>query len=83
MKILADMQSTGMPQEVLIEQRKRIVSVQFAGLDVDRQRNLMQAIEEPALEQQPSGNVVPLRVDPNADLRDAVTQRLRASGGGA
>jgi len=81
--ILAEMQATNMPQEVIVEQQHRITSVQFAGLDVERQDALATAIDEQLLEPDMPGNVVPLRPDPNADLRAAVVKSLGAASGGA
>lgn len=50
LKILTDMQATAMPAEVIAEQQKRIVSVQFGGLEQDQQDAIQQAIDERALE---------------------------------
>jgi hypothetical protein len=50
LKILADMQSTGMPAIVIAEQQKRISALQFAGLDQDSQDDIAAAIDEPRLE---------------------------------
>jgi hypothetical protein len=81
--ILAEMQATAMPQEVIVEQQHRITSVQFAGLDVERQDELAAAIDEQLLEPAVPDNVVPLRPDPNAELRAAVVKTLGAASGGA
>lgn len=84
LKILADMQAAGMPAEVIAEQQKRIVTLQFAALDPAQQEALAQAITERTLEPQPGGgNVVPLRPDPDAGLREALEQRLRSGRAGA
>jgi hypothetical protein len=80
LKVLADMVAGGMPEEVIAEQRKRVVSLQFAGLDPERKEELLQAIEERALEPPPSGNVVALRPDPNAPVRESL---IRMANGGA
>lgn len=86
MRVLADMQASGMPPEVIAEQQKRIVSLQFSGLDDERMAEINALIDErlmqPAGEGQGAdGNVIPLRPDPNAALRDAITQRLGAGNG--
>lgn len=52
MTILADMQTTNMPTEVVTEQQRRIVSVQFAGLEQERQEQIQAAIGERTLEVQ-------------------------------
>lgn len=83
LKILADMQAAGMPAEVIAEQQKRIVTLQFAGLDTADKDALTAAIDERPLEPEGSGNVVPLRPDPDAGLRDALEQRLRSGRAGA
>ena len=83
LKILHDMQANGMPAEAVAAQQKRIVAVQFAGLDLDDQQEIIQAIDERLLRPQlPEGNVVPLqRPDPNAPLRDAVVRALGGADG--
>lgn len=83
LKILHDMQANGMPAEAVAAQQKRIVAVQFAGLDLDDQQEIIQAIDERLLRPQlPDGNVVPLqRPDPNAPLRDAVVRALGGADG--
>ncbi|MEY2653634.1 MAG: hypothetical protein RLZZ524_662 [Pseudomonadota bacterium] len=84
LKVLADMQATNMPSEVLVEQQHRIVSVQFAGLDQEKQGELSEAIDEQLLEPDVPANVVPLRpADPDAELRQALVARMRGSAGGA
>ncbi len=50
LKILADMQATGMPAIVIAEQQKRISALQFAGLDQESQDEIASAIDEPRLE---------------------------------
>lgn len=77
LQVLAAMRESGMPSEVVREQEKRIVALQFAGLPADRMDALISAIDA-AEDEPPAGdNVIPL--DPNADLRAAVTQRLRSA----
>ena len=83
LKILADMQAAGMPAEVIAEQQKRIVTLQFAGLDTAAKDALTAAIDERPLEPEGTGNVVPLRPDPDAGLREALEQRLRSGRAGA
>jgi hypothetical protein len=81
--ILSEMQATNMPREVIVEQQHRITAVQFAGLDVERQDAIAEAIDEQLMEPEMPANVVPLRPDPNAELRAAVVRTLEASGGSA
>lgn len=49
--ILASMQASAMPTEVIAEQQRRIVAVQFGGLDQGRQNQIHAAIEQRLLEQ--------------------------------
>lgn len=49
--ILASMQGAAMPAEVVAQQQQRIVSVQFAGLDQERQNEIHAAIDQRLLEQ--------------------------------
>mgnify|MGYP005609488149 FL=1 len=84
LKILAEMIANGMPAEVIAEQQKRIVTLQFAGLDTAAKEAMAQAIDERTMEPPAGGdNVVPLRPDPEAGLRDALEQRLKANRGAA
>lgn len=84
LKILADMQSAGMPPEVIAEQQRRIVTLQFPAMDEAARADLLQAITERTLEPATGGgNVVPLRPDPDAGLREALEQRLRSGRAGA
>ena len=50
LRILADMVSAGMPDAVIAEQQKRVVSLQFPGLEQERQDELTQAIDERLLQ---------------------------------
>lgn len=50
LKILADMQAAGMPAEVIAEQQKRIVALQFGGLDQGRVDEVTRAIDERELQ---------------------------------
>jgi hypothetical protein len=49
--ILASMQASAMPTEVIAEQQRRIVAVQFGGLDQVRQDQIHAAIDQRLLEQ--------------------------------
>lgn len=44
LSILRDMQETAMPQDVIIEQQKRVVVTQFAGMDMEAQDNLITSL---------------------------------------
>ena len=46
LQILQDMQAAGMPPVVIAEQQRRIVSVQFGGIDEERADEIERAIEE-------------------------------------
>lgn len=50
LSILADMQAAGMPRLVIEQQQKRVVALQFPGLEQSEADNIQQAIEEPGLE---------------------------------
>jgi hypothetical protein len=81
LKILADMQAAGMPPAVIAEQQKRVVSLQFAGLEVEEMDEINASIDERMMRPEPAGgNVLPLRPDPNAPVRDAI---LRMANGGS
>jgi hypothetical protein len=81
LKILAEMVSSGMPAEVIAEQQKRIVTLQFPGLDEKALAAMVTAIDERSLEPPQTGNnVVPLRPDPNAPVRESL---VRMANGGA
>lgn len=79
MQVLADMRDTGMPQPVIAAQMRRIVSQQFVGADQPTQDAIQAAIDEmERAEAVPAaGNVVPLRTDPNAELRTELVKALR------
>lgn len=49
-KILADMQATAMPSLAIAEQQKRILGLQFGGLEQERKDEITQAINERTLE---------------------------------
>jgi hypothetical protein len=51
LEILAAMQAAAMPIQVISEQERRIVSVQFAGLEQARQEAIQQAIDDRLVEQ--------------------------------
>jgi hypothetical protein len=76
LKILTDMRTAAMPDRVVVEQQKRIAAIQFGALEQDAQDEIVQAIEERLLEPAPEGNVVPLRPDANAPVRDAIVRAL-------
>ncbi len=46
LKILADMQASAMPVEVIAAQQKRIVSIQFAGAEQEDAAKITQAIDD-------------------------------------
>jgi len=50
LRILADMQAAAMPAEVIAEQQKRIIAIQFGGLSQDRKDEISTAIDERTLE---------------------------------
>jgi len=50
LRILSEMQGNAMPVEVIAEQSKRVATVQFSGLDQDRQEKINAAIDERLLE---------------------------------
>lgn len=80
--VLREMRATSMPTEAIVEQERRIVGIQFAGLDQDRLQAMLDAIDERLLQRdpEPGTNVVPLRAqDPNAELRGAVVRALNGS----
>jgi hypothetical protein len=80
MMALEKMQATGMPDSVIAEQQKRIVSIQFAGLDSEEQARMNEEIDQRTMMQQaPPDNVVPLpRPDPNDEVRGAIVRALNA-----
>lgn len=45
LSLLRDMQETAMPQDVIIEQQKRVVSVQFSGMEMDAQEDLIKSLD--------------------------------------
>lgn len=55
LSVLQQMQASGMPQAVIAEQQKRIVSIQFPGLDPDAMGAMMSAIDETGAEIPTSG----------------------------
>jgi len=50
LRILTDMQAAAMPTEVIAEQQKRIIAIQFGGLSQERQDEIGAAIDERTLE---------------------------------
>lgn len=79
MMALEKMQATGMPDTVIAEQQKRIVSIQFAGLDPEDQARMNEEIEQRIKQRPPADNVIPLpRPDPNDEVRGAIVRALNA-----
>lgn len=54
MTVLQQMQAAAMPTAVIVEQEKRVVAVQFAGLDQEAQDKVNASIEERLAEVQPT-----------------------------
>jgi hypothetical protein len=54
LRILAEMQAAGMPAAVIAEQQRRIVAVQFGGLEQTRVDEINQAIDERENEPRPT-----------------------------
>lgn len=54
LRILAEMQAAGMPAAVIAEQQRRIVAVQFGGLEQTRVDEINQAIDERQAEPRPT-----------------------------
>jgi len=77
LQILLEMQQGAMPPEVIVEQQKRIVQLQFAGLEQDRVDEMMSALESGSHVLAPGGNVVPMP-DRNAGVREAIVKTLGA-----
>lgn len=50
LKLLTEMQAAGFPPVVIAEQQKRVVSLQFGGLEQDREDEINAAIDERGLE---------------------------------
>jgi hypothetical protein len=83
LQILQDMQAAGMPREVIIEQQKRIVLLQFGNAEDEDLDELIAAVEAQTrgIEGTPgAGNVVALP-DRNAPVREAIVRSLEASNG--
>jgi hypothetical protein len=84
LQLLRDMRDAGMPREVLVEQQRRIVAVQFAGLSPDDKQRMVDAIDTQLhAEDHPGaagGNVVSLP-DRNAGMREAIVRTLNAGAG--
>lgn len=76
LKVLQEMQSTGMPPAAIAEQKRRIIAVQFGGLDQSRKDEIEAQIVEAEMEPSVSDNVVPIRADPNAEARTAIMRAL-------
>jgi hypothetical protein len=83
LRILAEMQSGGMPAEVIAEQQRRIVGMQFLALDAARLDEITKAIDERLMEPKPTAdNVIQLLPDKNAGLRTALEGFLKTAGAG-
>lgn len=88
LEVLERMQATAMPVPVLVQQEKRIVGMQFAGLGQEELDVIHAAIDERVMEPLAAAlptdadNVVALRPqpepDPDADVRAALVQYLKA-----
>lgn len=87
LEVLERMQATAMPDPVVVQQQKRIVAMQFAGLGQEELDAIHAAIDERLLEPTmdatvvDADNVVALRqpeADPDADVRAALVQYLKA-----
>jgi hypothetical protein len=83
LRVLTQMRDAGMPDRVIAEQEERVVALQFAGMEQERLQSMLDAVRERTLERtpEPGSNVVPLRPDPNAELRAAAVRALEAAGG--
>jgi hypothetical protein len=45
LQILRDMQETAMSQDVIVTQQKRVVAVQFAGMEMETQEDLINSLD--------------------------------------
>jgi hypothetical protein len=79
MQVLADMIASGMPSEVIAQQKKTIVQLAFPALPQDEMAALLLAIEEPAQEIQTGldAGLGELQASAAPDL-SAITERLSA-----
>lgn len=85
LQVLSEMQGTGMPPEVISEQRRKIIAAQFGTSDQETLDTLNGSIDdmERGVEgagAAPGGNVLQMPVDRNAEARAAL---LRMAGNGA
>lgn len=76
LRVLTDMQAAAVPEQMIAEQQKKLLAVQFGGLPQERQDKIMQAIEERTRGIDVPDNVVPLRPDPDAPVREALVRAL-------
>jgi hypothetical protein len=75
LQILADMQAAAMPPEVVAEQQRRIVTVQFGNVEQERMDELLASVDERAQGIEVPDNVIPLP-DRNAPVREAAMRAL-------
>lgn len=76
LQILADMRDNAMPPKAITEQQRRIVAQQFVGLEQDALDEINSQINEALQVAKPGENVIPLRTDPNAEVRAAMVRAL-------
>lgn len=77
LRILSEMTAASMPERVIVEQQKRIVSIQFASLEQEDKDEITQSIEERLRGLEVPDNVVPLRPeDPNDEVRASIVRAL-------
>lgn len=82
LRILTEMQASAVPAEMIAEQQRKLVSVQFSGLDQERKDEIYRAIDERIIgaedddDDERRNNVVPLRPDPDDSVREAIVRAL-------
>lgn len=76
LRVLTDMQAAAVPELMIAEQQRRLLSIQFGGLPQDRQDQIAQQIDERTMGIDVPDNVVPIKPDPEAPLRDALVRAL-------
>ena len=82
LKILQDMQSTGMPREVIVGQQKRIVALQFGNSETEDLDLMISAIEDQVRgvdTAENQDNVIQMP-DRNAEARAALMQMVGSNG---
>jgi hypothetical protein len=78
LEILAQMQATAMPPEVITEQRRKVVAVQFGGADQETLDGLQGAIDDSERGVDPGGdNTLP--ADRNAEARDGLLRLVNGA----